>query len=265
MKYNIVNSLSDPTIESKVELITYLIERLHEQQSNEIFERDIRMFLIEKENVSYHPYYLIGQKYSLGCLIAHFINNYIGVEDLNLQIELLKELLHKVKGFRPSPNPLLKKTTTLKLIDILTGLKIDRFFRNELNRPLRIYFIPFDHTEVNAYYYPQLNSIASFRPKNDGGTPEYIFMHEIGHLVAHRITGDFLKIPDSFIEFSNSLRPGSKADLIEVFADLFSVAVMMDTELASKHPALPWIKASELKLIKDYFTQLISTELLIKV
>ena len=222
MTYNITNHLTDPTIATKVELITYLIERLQAQQSNEIFARDIQQFLVEKENVSDHHYYLIGRDYSLGCLIGHFIYTFIKVEDCQVQSNLLEQLLVNLKCFGSSENSLLELTTTKKLIDILTGLGIDPVFRNKDNQPLRIYHIPFDHKEINAYYYPELNSIASFRnKKDDGGTPEFVFMHEVGRLVAHRITDDYGDIPYSFIEVMNSFRPGGTEDLLEIFADLF--------------------------------------------
>jgi hypothetical protein len=266
MTYNITQRLSDPTIASKVELITYLIERLQAQQSNEIFERDIQQFLEEKENVSDHHYLLIGPEYSFGCLIGHFIASFIKVEDLPLQMNLLEQLLVNVHGFGTSENTLLEITTAQKLIDLLTELGIDTVFRNKENQPLRIYHIPFEHKEINAYYYPELNSIASFRnKKDDGGTPEFVFMHEMGRLVAHRITDDYGDIPYSFIEFMNSFRPDGTEDLLEIFADLFSVTVMMDTEFAPTHPLLPHLSAGDLKQIREYFTQVINTELLKRV
>ena len=52
--------------------------------------------------------------------------------------------------------------------------------------------------------------------------------------------------------------PGIKSDgdLVEVFVDLFSGAVMMDTEYASKSPILPDFTIEECQFIRNYFVQL---------
>jgi hypothetical protein len=36
------------------------------------------------------------------------------------------------------------------------------------------------------------------------------------------------KVPDSFIEFNKKFNPSWRKELVEVFVDLFSMAVMMD-------------------------------------
>lgn len=261
MKYNITDALSNETTESKIELISYLLERAKNKKSNDIYSSEIDSYISQKEIFSDNPYCIIGPKYALGCLTGNFLYHIVKVKETQTQITLLEDLLIKVKGFGPESNPLLKKTTTKKLISILTDQNINKAFLNEYGLPLRLYYIPFAHKEVNAYYYPWLHSIGSFKPKNDCGTPEYIFMHEIGHLVAHRITGDPDKIPNSFIEFNNKFHPGFKGNLVEAFADLFAIAAMIDTEFASYRPAIEIFDSQDLKEIKNYFTTLANTEL----
>lgn len=258
MAYNIIAKLSDPSIESKVELIKYLIKRAADKKSNEEFEDSISAYLSEKEKIRYlHHYCLIGPKYALGCFVGHFLYHYISEKDLKKQTNLLTSLLEFIKGFQPSSNVLLKKTTTVKLIETLEQFGLPQYFlRASDNRPLRIYYIPFKHKDVNAAYYPHLNFIASYKPKEEEDDPAYIFVHEVGHLLTFNLTGDAGKVPGSFIEFNKKFNPKWKGDLVEVFVDLFSMAVMKDTEHASKNPFLTKFLIRSQEIIRNYFITL---------
>ncbi|MRG46943.1 hypothetical protein GFS24_17610 [Chitinophaga sp. SYP-B3965] len=259
MAYDIISKLSDPTIASKVELITYLIKRAEEQRSNEEFKGSISTYLSEREKFPYlGSYCLIGPKYALGCLVGHFLYHYVSEKDLRKQINVLVSLLNYVKGFQPSENPLLKKIAVIKLINILEQFGIPEYFlKTPNNRPLRIYHIPYQHADANAGYYPHLNSIVSYRPREADLDPEYIFLHEVGHLFTFALTGDPGGVPDSFIEFNTRFNPKWKGDLIEVFVDLFSMAVMMDTAYASKNPFIKTFPVGKQNIVRDYFIKLV--------
>jgi hypothetical protein len=259
LKNDIITDLIHPSIEPKIELIKYFIKRAKEKRSNEEFIDVIADYLSEKEKVPYLGHYcLIGPKHALGCLVGHFLYHYISEKDLKKQITLLNKLLNYIKDFQPSKVPLLKQTTTVKLINTIEQFGIPAYFlRTYTNRPLRIYYIPYKHLEFNAGYYPQLNSIVSYKPKEADSTPEYILMHEVGHLLTFNLTGDAGKVPDSFVEFNKVHAPKWKGDLVEVFVDLFSIAVMMDTEFAPKNPFPEKFPVRFQNSVKDYFTKLI--------
>ena len=259
MPYDILDKLSDPNIESKVELIKYLIKRTRQGQSNDLFSESIEDYLSETEQFSYlSSYCLVGQKHALGCLLGHFLSHYTLEKDLTKQTTLLIKLLDYAKHFKSSKSALLKKTTTIKLINVLDAFGIPaHFLRTWDYRPLRIYYIPYERADFNAAYYPYINSIATYRPK-ENSSPEYIFLHEIGHLITYNITGEPDKVPESFIEFNEKINPGWKKDLIEVFVDLFSLAVMIETDFAHKNPFIPIISTQKQKLIRDYFITLVS-------
>jgi hypothetical protein len=55
---------------------------------------------------------------------------------------------------------------------------------------------------------------------------------------AFKLTGDPEKLPESFLEFNKVFNPNWEGDLIEVFVDLFSIAIMMDTKYAAQKPFL---------------------------
>jgi hypothetical protein len=202
---------------------------------------------------------MIGSKYGLGCLTGRFLYHYVSADNSETELDLLKNLLTYVKGFRPSKGPLLKMTETVNLINIISefGLSAD-FLMTQAYQPLKIYYIPYQHVNANAVFFPHLNSIASYRPKLKLA-PEYIFIHEIGHLLAFKLTGDPEKLPESFLEFNKVFNPTWEGDLTEVFVDLFSMAIMMDTKYAAKNPFLTTFSLKGQKAIKDYFITLVKT------
>jgi hypothetical protein len=79
-----------------------------------------------------------------------------------------------------------------------------------------------------------------FNMKDDSLRPEYVFLHELGHLLQMALTGSVLIVPDEFINFHNStqyekLEQGNP-DAAEVFADIFAIAVMRGTVLSDFYP-----------------------------
>ena len=259
MELNIIELLYSETIESKIELIEYLLSRIGAKKSNEKFKDFFWNFFLKNVNFPYSKSYsLIGPKYALGCLSSQFLFHYVTEKNSEQQIQLLKTLLTYIKGLQPSTAKLLRKTTTIKLLDRIDEFGLPYYsLRSATGRPLQIYFIPFQHIEVNAAYYPHINSIMSYKPREVESSPEYIFVHEVGHLLINNLTGDPEKLPDSFIEFNKKFNPDWDGDLVEVFVDLFSLAVMMDSDYAPYNPFVKVFRRKEQETIKDYFKELL--------
>ena len=260
MLLNITESLADPSIESKIQLVNYLIERINEKQSNEIFETEVNNFIkkIEKKSKNDSLPEVIGPDEALGCLVAAFLIDLIKIKDFSEQAEELRKLLNQINAYVDSPKELIKKRTINRLINILIQWRVGSAFTSGYGRKLKIYLIPYEYKKLNAYYHTGYYSIVLFKSKH--GFPEFIFFHEVGHMIAHMITGDPKKVPESFIEFSKKLRPGITIDYIENFADLFAVAVMIGTSIADKNPAYNGMTGPELLQIKQYFKQLIDSK-----
>lgn len=257
MTYDVISRLVGPAIEPKIELVGYLMDRLKRQETNEEFGDAIHVYLSEKEKLPFlSSYCMAGPKHALGCLVGHFLYLYVEEKDISKQKRYLGRLLKFLKGFRSSKKAVLKQTTAEKLLDTPVRFELPKYFLKTSNwRSLRIYFIPYEHKDVNGGYFPHLNTIVSYRPRKNNLSPEYIFMHEVGHLLAFNLSGDPEKVPDSFIEFNERLNPSWQKDLLEIFVDSFAMAVMTDTEYAHKNPLLKTATAGQQKIVKDYFIQ----------
>jgi len=167
MPNNIAEKISDPTIDSKIELINYFLNKEQDDESNQADQDILFNYLIEKEKIDQaNNYCIIGPKYALGCLVAHFLHLSIDNTDLK-QKELLTELLEYVKGFQPSKSSLLNLRDVVNLIALISAFGLPETFliARDTYMPLRVYLIPYQHQKNNAVYFPYLNSIASYRPK----------------------------------------------------------------------------------------------------
>ncbi|MHB9038971.1 MAG: hypothetical protein ACYC64_20220 [Armatimonadota bacterium] len=70
-------------------------------------------------------------------------------------------------------------------------------------------------------------------------SPEYVFLHELGHALQIALTGSKEIVPEEFILFHQALNSPleqGNPDAPDVFADTFAMAVMRGTELSSHDP-----------------------------
>ena len=80
-----------------------------------------------------------------------------------------------------------------------------------------------------------------FNMKDESVISEYVFLHELGHVLHSVITGSVLTVPDEFIKFHNSIPDAlhiehGNMDALELFADTFAISVMRGTELSCYDP-----------------------------
>ncbi|MCL2163748.1 MAG: hypothetical protein FWH55_04975 [Oscillospiraceae bacterium] len=83
--------------------------------------------------------------------------------------------------------------------------------------------------------------IYMFNMKDNTVVPEYVFLHELGHVLQIALTGSEKLVPEEFIQFNealnktNALKQGSY-EAQEVFADTFAISVMHGTDLWRLEP-----------------------------
>ena len=94
---------------------------------------------------------------------------------------------------------------------------------------------------------------------DEKATPSSVLLHELGHQIHFRLTGELYKVPESFYGHLDNLGADysdlSNADLLEVFADTFLLAVIHKTkEFGDPYPEIrDTIKAHCYNYIADQF------------
>jgi len=84
-------------------------------------------------------------------------------------------------------------------------------------------------------------AVHMYNMKDSDTAPEYVFLHELGHVLQASLTNSVLYVPDEFIQLHNTIPSARRLeqgnpDAPEVFADTFAVAVMRGTELSCYDP-----------------------------
>jgi hypothetical protein len=150
---------------------------------------------------------MVGPKRGLTCFVSEFLSFYVTVAELEEWVKLLKSLLQELGDLRTSKRPLLKMTDARDLLQILGQLGASRSLaRNEHGVPIRFYFIPYGNRHMNAGFFPHLHLIVIYKNDLDSeANPEYIFMHELGHVVQLHMTRSLAAVPDSFKKITRGM------------------------------------------------------------
>lgn len=186
---------------------------------------------------------IIGPKWGLSFYIASIIRLASNVKDASDCSTYLSGVIAEVSEFTKSPLPLITKKqieAMLKLVKAYgAAAKIIAF--NPYGYPFRVVQIPFKR-EYNSVYDATLNLVLCSRVDKETGTnPQYVFLHEVGHVLQFAITKDTHKVPISFkpvfeLAYGNKFENVDPLDMVEVFADSFSIAAVYETEYCSITP-----------------------------
>ncbi len=199
-----------------------------------------------------------GPSSGLSRYVANQLLLSLNVSSIKNKIWVIDQLNVSLKNLYDSKNPLLKTTKARLLIELLEQFLGDHFQRITNHRFLAIYFVPFENKQSNAAFDINTNSIAVFRTKRKKTQkPEYIFLHEFGHIIHCTLFKTTKEVPNSFIEFNKQMNPKffeySREDQLEIYADLFSIAVMLDSEFEDHNPFIKTMKRVHTEKIREYF------------
>ena len=99
------------------------------------------------------------------------------------------------------------------------------------------YYNSFCGTDVNS----KSSVIYMYNLNDNTIAAEYVFLHELGHVLQIALSGSTQNVPNEFIQFHESLSNVTKLEqgseeAIEAFADTFAISVMRGTELSDFDP-----------------------------
>lgn len=144
------------------------------------------------------------------------------------------------------------------IIDILRLEHIERYLSYIKHKTKNLMILTFKSSfkEVNAYAFCHANMIC-IAPSNKEIDFRYILLHEIGHLLNIAIT-NANKVPDDFIPiFQKSFNNYNEVpieDMLEIYADCFSIAMMNNTQYKNLNPFIKEFSKESVALITDYFS-----------
>jgi hypothetical protein len=263
----ITELLLEANIQSKLELLKVFKKQYKIEESQVQLRSIVIDYLMESDSDLRISNFDIVRFYGPGAGLSRFVANQLllslNVSSIENKTIILDQLDLSLSNLYDSKNPLLKVTKARLLIDLLEKFMGDHFRRITNQRFLAIYFVPFENNQSNAAFDINTNSIALFRTKEKNTqSPEYIFIHEFGHILHSTIFKTSKNVPESFVEFNKKMNPKffeySKDDQLEIYADLFSVAVMLDSEFKDYNPFISTMQRVHLRQIKDYFVNEIS-------
>ncbi len=109
--------------------------------------------------------------------------------------------------------------------------------------PLRVFLFDNCHRQYNSEYGMGTKAgqhfVFMYHMRDSEHSPEYVFLHELGHALHASINGTLDTVPEEFMRFDEAyggrVKQGSP-EAPEVFADLFAIAAMRGTELSAHDP-----------------------------
>lgn len=206
----------------------------------------------------YERFFYYGPSKGLAAYVATQLHLSLHQKKAENRLFVLDQLLQTLNDLSASKRPLLKMTKTKELINLISSFLGDNFYRIIDGRHCSIYYIPYENSEFNASFDSNTKSVIVFRTKESGESPEYVFAHEVGHMVHNLVFGYPQEVPPSFIEFNNTFNAVFFAKLpkdeqVEIYADFFSIALMIDTPYEKYNPFVRTFRKSDQIKIKEYF------------
>lgn len=155
-------------------------------------------------------------------------------------VDAVESLAHHTARFDYADTPMLTRKSALSVLNRVC--EVFPYAEKVIgNNPIEILLIEAQHEarngEATAIFmqHGMHGSICIYQLQDDYiAAPEYILLHEMGHLLHMRATGTITDVPASFINYLSQLGTDcselTTAQLQEVFADTFILAVVY------KHP-----------------------------
>jgi hypothetical protein len=254
--------LEEGDIQANFELVTLFRQHVQSSKLQHELNSVLLSYLMKTDSDQRIKTFDIVRFHGPGTGLSRYVANQLflslKVKSIPNKRSVLKELDFVLHNLYESKNPLLKITTAKKLVDLVSDFLGDHLYKVTHHRFLSIYFVPYENRMSNAAFDINTNSIVVFRTKEKKTQPpEYIFLHEFGHILHCTLFKTVRTVPESFVKFNKKINRHlfkySAQEKLEIYADLFSIAVMLDSEYESLNPFIKTMQRVHLDEIKEYF------------
>ena len=200
--------------------------------------------------------------------LAYYMTNYIlatlsSAKDTDSRKTVFDEIIYFVSEYEDSAGKIISENQLRNLLSRIDEFGLtDGIIFNKYNRPLGFSIIPYMHSS-NSTYSPALHIMGCHKVRDDVN-PEFIVLHELGHVYRFCLSGDMesLKVPKSFmlplrLAFSEEVQEAEPESLAELFADSFSIALAFENEYTEKVPFCSVMHKMHQEMLYRYFKMLV--------
>jgi len=212
-------------------------------------------------------FYPIGKTYSIHNRLSPIVfldSVWVRQSTANENIEQLKNIAMFINDkFTESKNVQISESSVSEIMEYL-NLKFSFYDAVLKSNPIEIVMLNNTHVDFNneCFAYGTDGEVdcklfVYHLKENSSYSPEYVFLHELGHVVHIKLTGKAKSVPNSFFDCIASEFPDMTLHTApEIFADCFAMAVMHESPF-SKYDPFDKIKQEHKVLFKQYMKSLI--------
>jgi len=270
LHYYILELLETGTLNSLAELIDLMIYANQKNVNVDVLKGAILEFISDNDYLNLPPFSHIQGSNTLSLFVARYIGMILfssavkGRNDREDTETAYHVLLNDIKNYKETDEKPLSHETIKELISVYENFdKKRKIAYNQYDKPLTIFTVDFESDLGNSVYHPTSNIILlnTIPPEKQAkvGSAEYIFIHELGHVLQCKITENDFKTPQSFKDtVVKYIFPEAPDKILpEIFADCFSIALMNGAKFEDKNPFIEPFGEVGVEMIETYFKRLI--------
>jgi len=246
---------------------TTLIKATSDYFSQFMFARFYSDSLFMKKNEEVNYKYIASDQ-SIGvfiCVLMAQVGRDNKISSFNIMIDAVLGYLKDYNANVAKSGELVSKD----IVESILNLPVAKDAIFLLSRKKPVLILNINHTcKFNSTSLPHLGVIVNSRsnPLNGDNNPDYVFMHEMGHLVHVYLTGDLTEPPKSFCDviknaFRNNINDIPKEALLEIFADCFAIGCAFGTQYEQSNPFCQLFDEKDIEYIAGYIKTLIKGEI----
>lgn len=166
----------------------------------------------------------------------------------------LKWFKKVVENYKDLKYPLLTTEEAKIMLSLVDNKLIQKISINFSDNPLRIFILPYHLNGVNSSCNPYLNHIIVGQIDVElASNPQYVFLHEIGHILDKCLTENSERPPLSFKRFlvdkkvlsNDRYYEDDPIAIADLFADCFAMAMLHNSSYANLNPFRQYKEFSE--------------------
>ena len=196
-------------------------------------------------DISPPPFHILSHQRS----VLFYLKNYWIFQDSSKEnINVLTRIIKEIRNSILKPQKPIIDDKKIKELLLFTEKRFSFITNVVQNHPIQILCLNHSHKNCNSYYSARLSSDGKIEDRvfitsserNVDFPKEFVFLHELGHLLHTRITKSLMTVPKSFCMIQERMFQKGLDDVsektAELFADCFGISVLYNSEYEHLNP-----------------------------